>query len=209
MHGQNRHRDLFTIGHSDHEIPEFLSLLMRHGVTAVADVRSHPFSRFHPQFSRDALAESLRQAGMKYVFLGRELGARRSEPECYREGKARYDLIGLLPAFQDGLDRLRHGFGEHRIALLCAEKDPITCHRMVLVCRHLRDDPIDIQHILESGEVEAAEQAELRLLRTLGLPDEHLFRTRAELIEEAYDIQAERIAYSEAENAADVKGVGA
>lgn len=208
MFARTGDRRLFTIGHSDHEMRAFLSLLARHGVTAVADVRSQPYSRHHPQFNQDSLAASLREAGIAYVFLGRQLGARRSEPESYREGKARYDLISRLPAFQDGLDRIRRGLAEHRIALLCAEKDPITCHRMVLVCRHLRGDPLDIRHILESGEAEGTEQAESRLLHALGLPEEHLFRTRAELIEEAYDLRAERIAYAEAETAPEVKGAG-
>lgn len=190
---------LFTIGHSNHEMSEFVSLLTRHGITAIADVRSHPYSRFHGQFNREVLAECLNRAEIQYVFLGRELGARRSERESYRENQARYDLIARLPAFREGLSRLRRGLITHRIALLCAEKDPITCHRTVLVCRHLRSEPIRIQHILDDGSIETMEQAEARLLEAVKLPSEHLFRPRSELIEEAYDMQAERIAYTESE----------
>lgn len=190
---------LFTIGHSDHEMSEFVSLLARHGVNAIADVRSQPYSRFHGQFNRDTLAELLKRAGIQYVFLGRELGARRSERESYRGKQARYDLISQLPAFRDGLERLRRGLATHRIALLCAEKDPITCHRTVLVCRHLRSDPIIIQHILEDGSIETTEQVEARLIEAVGLPPTHLFKGRSELIEQAYDLQAERIAYTESE----------
>lgn len=188
---------LFTIGHSDHEMPEFVSLLERYGVTAIADVRSQPYSRFHGQFNRETLAELLNRAGIQYVFLGRELGARRSERESYHEKQARYDLIAKLPAFHEGLDRLRRGLTTHRIALLCAEKDPITCHRTVLVCRHLRADFIDIRHILADGSIETMDQAETRLLEAVKVPAEHLFRARSELIEHAYDLQGERIAFTE------------
>ncbi len=190
---------LFTIGHSDHEMPDFISLLTRHGVTAVADVRSQPYSRFNGQFNRETLFELLKRAGIQYVFLGRELGARRSERESYEGKQARYDLIARLPAFREGLDRLRRGFGTHRIALLCAEKDPITCHRTVLVCRHLRADSIEMRHILEDGSIETTEQVEARLLEVVGLPPSHLFKDRSELIEEAYELQGERIAFTESE----------
>lgn len=191
---------LFTIGHSDHEMPVFVAILARHGVTAVADVRSHPYSRFHGQFNRETMAELLKRSGIQYVFLGRELGARRSEKESYHERQARYDLIARLPAFREGLDRLRRGVHTHRIALVCAEKDPITCHRTVLVCRHLRADPIDIRHILGNGSVETMDQIETRLLEAAKLPAEHLFRPRSELIEHAYDLQGERIAFTESDS---------
>ena len=192
---------LFTIGHSDHEMPEFVSLLTRHGVDVVADVRSHPYSRFHGQFNRDTFAELLNRAGIQYVFLGRELGARRSERESYEGKQARYDRIARLPVFREGLERLRHGLGSHRIALVCAEKDPITCHRTVLVCRQLRSDPIEIQHIMYDGSTETMEQSEFRLLEVVGLPNADLFQDRSELIEQAYDLQAERIAYTEPDTA--------
>lgn len=190
---------LFTIGHSDHEMQEFAALLARHGVTAVADVRSHPYSRFHGQFNRETLTESLKDKRIQYVFLGRELGARRSERECYQGNQARYELIARLPAFREGLQRIRNGLASHRIALLCAEKDPLTCHRAILVCRQLRMEPIDIQHILEDGSLETMEQADSRLLEVVGLPSTHLFLDRSSLIDQAYDVQAQRIAYTESD----------
>jgi len=192
-------RCLFTVGHSDHEMAEFIALLTRHEIDAVADVRSQPYSRFHSQFNRETLAESLKRAGIQYAFLGKELGARRAEPESYRDRQARYDLIAGLPAFREGIERIRRGLTTHRIALLCAEKDPLTCHRTVLVCRHLRSEPISIEHILEDGSIETTEAAEARLLELVGLPPAHLFKNRQELIEEAYDMQGERIAYTESD----------
>jgi uncharacterized protein (DUF488 family) len=186
---------LYTIGHSDHPTDRFLALLAAHRITAVADVRSAPYSRWQPQFNREALAAGLAGADIRYVFLGQELGARRSEPECYEGGKARYDLIARSALFKDGLDRVRRGLGRFRIALLCAEKDPLTCHRAILVCRHLKSAVPAIYHILEDGAVESHPEAESRLLALAGITDGDLFRTRDELLAEAYDWQGERIAY--------------
>ncbi len=192
---QTARPSLFTIGHSDHHIDHFLDLLREYRVDAVADVRSQPYSRHQPQFNRESLAEVLKTIDAKYVFLGRELGARRSEPESYDGGRARYDLIRHLPAFQDGLARIQRGVESNRIALLCAEKDPVTCHRTVLVCRELRALPIDILHIREDGLCETTAAIETRLLRLWRLQDADLFSERTALVELAYDKQAERIAY--------------
>ncbi|TVS09928.1 MAG: DUF488 domain-containing protein [Planctomycetaceae bacterium] len=190
---------LFTIGHSTHEWSAFAALLQQHGVTAVADVRSSPFSRFTPQFNRDMLTQSLKNERIAYVFLGRELGARRSEPECYVDRQARYELIQQSPLFNEGLERLRGGLRDHRIALLCAEKDPITCHRMVLVCRALRGDPIVIQHILEDGTLESNAEAEKRMHKATGVPETALTAPPEDLIEEAYKRQGRKIAWVESE----------
>lgn len=187
---------LFTIGHSNHPLEAFLALLRVHRITAVGDVRSSPYSRFNPQYNRELLAASLRQAGLAYVFLGDDLGARRAEPECYEGGKARYERVAQLPRFRAGLDRVRRGTEAFRVALMCAEKDPLVCHRGVLICRHLREHG-PVYHIREDGSLEPHADAETRLLALCDLPAQDLFRSRAELVEEAYTIQGERIAYTE------------
>lgn len=189
----SKHR-LVTVGHSNRSADELLELLKQNRVTAVADVRSHPYSQRFPHFNAGPLKAAVKEAGIDYVFLGDQLGARRKEPECYIAGQARYDLIAQTDEFKKGLDRVRRGLHSHSIALLCAEKDPLTCHRMVLVCRHLRGD-CEITHLLELDAVEDQRQAELRLVESVGLPTRHLFATTDELIEQAYDIQGEKIAY--------------
>jgi len=189
---------LFTIGHSNRELDEFVELLQEHQITAVADVRSQPYSARHPDFNAEPLKRRLQQFGIRYAFLGEELGARRGEPECYVEGQAKYERVAQLPAFQRGLDRIRKGAEEHRIALMCAEKDPLTCHRGILICRWLRDE-MEIRHILSRAELETHEQAEERLLEICGLPARDLFRSRGELLSEAYERQGAKIAYQETE----------
>jgi uncharacterized protein (DUF488 family) len=188
--------DLLTIGHSVHPIERFLELLLMHGVTALCDVRSSPYSRFTPQFNRESLKDELAKHHFAYIYLGAELGPRSSDPNCYEGGKVQYDLLAVTDLFQQGLSRLRKGMTSHRIALMCAEKDPIVCHRMILICRHLRDDGISIGHLLEDGSIEDNRDAEARLLDLLKISPEDLFSTTADQVAHAYDLQGERIAYT-------------
>ena len=188
---------LYTIGHSNHPVDHLLHLLSLHQVSAVADVRSIPFSRYTPQFNQGPLQKVLRGAGREYVFLGKELGARSEDPACYKDGKLQFGLVAQTGLFQNGLARILKGMETYRIALLCAEKDPITCHRMILVCRNLRLHIPVIRHILEDGRAEENPQAERRLRQSLGIQENHLFATLEELTEEAYDIQGMRIAHEE------------
>ncbi|MFO1095719.1 MAG: DUF488 domain-containing protein [Planctomycetaceae bacterium] len=187
---------LFTIGHSNHDWPKFLGLLQQQGVTAVADVRSQPTSRL-PQFRRAALEQKLREAGIEYVFLGRELGARRDEPECYEEDCALYERIAALPLFCRGIERILDGTPRHRIALMCAEREPLDCHRTLLVCRQLRNKPVVIQHILADGQVESHAVTEQRLVQLIREPQSLLDSevTESDWLDRAYLERGRAIAY--------------
>ncbi len=188
---------LFTIGHSNHPIDTFIALLQRQGVTAVGDVRSHPYSRYAPQYSRDPLKAALARVGIAYVFLGRELGARSKNPECYKQGKVQYDRLAKQPEFTEGIKRVTKGMEQHSIALMCAEKDPLECHRTLLVARKLREAGLEITHIHADGSLEDHKTLESRLLEVCKLPEGDMFRQRDELISEAYAIQGERVAYQD------------
>lgn len=187
--------ELFTIGHSTHDFSAFLQLLRKHGIEAVADVRSRPYSRL-PWFSRPAMEPELKKEGIRYVFLGTELGARRTERECYIGSRADYDLIAKTDAFRRGLERLEKGVSKFRIALMCAEKDPLDCHRTVLVCRHAKRFA-EISHIHGDGKLESHEAAEMRMLRRYTTAEGDLFRSRIELLNQAYKRRGEEIAYVE------------
>lgn len=192
-------RQLYTVGHSVHTLPRFIDLLKRHRITAVCDVRSTPYSRLHPHFNREPLRQELKQHKIAYVFLGKELGGRSSDPSSYNaEGRVKYDRIAETDTFKHGLVRVREGMQTHRIALMCAEKDPLTCHRSVLICRHLRNETdLSILHILDDGQTEQHEESERRLLRLARMEQGDLFKTVQEQIEEAYEHQERRIAYRE------------
>ena len=191
---------LYTIGHSNHPAENFIELLLRHNITAVCDVRSQPYSKFNPQFNRENIQKDLKQSNIAYVFLGRELGPRSDDPACYIDGQVRYHLLAETDLFQEGLKRLLKGMQYYRIAMMCAEKDPIMCHRMILVCRHLRQEVAEIRHILEDGRIEELADSEERLLRVLKIPPLQLFDSTEDLIIRAYDVQGEKIAYSSQTN---------
>jgi len=187
---------IFTIGHSNHALDAFLVLLNRHGVTAVADVRSQPYGRLE-HFNREYLAAELKAAGIEYIFLGRELGARREESECYQDNQAPYEKIAMLPAFQEGLSQLIQNARKHRLAIMCAEKEPLDCHRTILICRNLRGRGLRIGHILADGNLEDHASSEKRLVRKMGI-ERTLFEpdlTNEEILERAYDQRARQIAF--------------
>jgi uncharacterized protein (DUF488 family) len=196
---------IYTIGHSNVSSEAFLERLRQHQITAIADVRSQPYSQYLPHFNRAVLKATLHQAGIRYVFLGRELGARSDDPTCYRNGQVVYARLAATPLFTSGLDRLRAGMTKERIALLCAEKDPATCHRAILVCRQLRHPELRIEHILSDGTLESQQDLEQRLLQLHTLNQLTFLNSQspADLIEEAYERQGERIAYSKPDNAND------
>jgi uncharacterized protein (DUF488 family) len=186
---------VFTIGHSNHSSERFLALLRGAGITAVADVRSIPRSRRWPHFSRARIEEWLAEAGIAYVFLGAELGGKPADPALLREGRPDYELMAAMPSFQAGLDRVLDGAGRYRIALMCAEREPLDCHRFLLVSRHLRERA-DIRHILADGSIEPHESTENRLLRQTGVAVDALFADLPpprHAVARAYDIRSGKL----------------
>ena len=164
---------ILTIGHSNHGLERFLALLEGAGVRAVADVRSRPVSRFVPHFNRERLKAALDEHGIAYHFLGRELGGRPDDPALIRAGKPDYDAMACTPAFAAGLGRVMELGANEKVALLCAERDPVDCHRFLLIGRELAKRAIPVAHILASGDVEPHEGTERR---AGGAPAPDLFR---------------------------------
>jgi uncharacterized protein (DUF488 family) len=197
---------IFTVGHSTHSFGAFVILLKQHGITALADVRSAPFSRYNPQFNKDALERDLKLHGIKYVFLGRELGARSNDPSCYENGRVQYARLARTEQFRQGIARLMRGAQDHRIALMCAEREPLECHRTLLVASALDKEGVEVIHILGDGGLETHGNAVERLLDMTGLPHEDLFRSREELISQAFARQEERIAYVDEKLTAEASG---
>ncbi len=188
---------VYTIGHSNHSITAFVELLRRHGISAICDVRSHPYSRFVPQYSQEPLKASLAAEGIAYAFLGKELGARSNNPACYKQGKVQFELLAREPGFADGIRRVIQGMARYSIALMCAEKDPADCHRGLLVARKLFEAGVPVSHILADGAVESQEAMEGRLLAMFKLPEGDMFKSRADFVSDAYSMQGERVAYQD------------
>ncbi|KWT62180.1 hypothetical protein ADL21_09360 [Streptomyces albus subsp. albus] len=186
---------VFTVGHSTHSVSHFLSLLRKHEITAVADVRSTPASRFTPQFNRDTVMRALHDADIKYVFLGKELGARTQDADCYANGQVQFNRLSRTPDFVSGINRLQQGARTETIAIMCAEQEPLDCHRCVLVARVLEERGTTVDHIHSDGHIESHAMAMRRLMTLFGLDREELFRTATERLQEALSRQEQRIAY--------------
>jgi uncharacterized protein (DUF488 family) len=193
---------IFTIGHSNHSLDAFMGLLKRHGVTAIADVRSQPFSRRNPHFNREELEPALKQDGIVYVFLGDQLGGRPGQPSLYdADGRVDYQRVRTQDFFERGLERLDNARRKYTVALLCSEENPLDCHRGLMIAPALSERGIATAHIRGDGALETAAQLEQRLLDETGVDGgflDGLFAAtftdadRRELLTEAYRTMARK-----------------
>ena len=196
---------VFSIGHSNHDLADFLRLLRRAGVTAVADVRSHPFSRRLPQFNRPDLERALQARRVSYLFLGDRLGGRPEDTTLYdADGRVDYEKVRATDDFRAGLDALLLAAGRSPVAMLCSEADPLDCHRGLMIAPALLERGLAPLHLRRDGTVETTAEMEGRLLAETqvgaGVLD-GLFAAqvtpaeRQHLLAEAYRVMARRKAF--------------
>jgi len=167
-----------TIGHSNHPIERFVELLKAGGVERLVDVRSMPGSRRFPQFSRERLAKSLAEAGIAYAWEGEALGGK-------PKAGGTYDDLAARPEFKDAIGRLIADRAGTSLCLMCAEKEPLDCHRTVLVSRRLADRDVPIEHLLADGTVRPHRDIEEALLKKAG-GGADLFEDRQARLARAY-----------------------
>jgi uncharacterized protein (DUF488 family) len=187
--------DLFSIGHSNIPAERFVALLREAGVTAVADVRSTPFSRRFPWFSGKTLAASLAQHGISYIDYGQALGGRPRDAGLYRDGVADYEVMAQQPDFCAGLDRLRAQAERSRVCLMCAEREPLDCHRCLLVARALAARGLTVGHLLHDGTIEPHPVTEERLLALCGDSNDLFVTGQSQRLAAAYRRRARAVAY--------------
>ena len=190
-------KPIFTIGHSNHSAESFIKLLQKYNINVVADVRSIPYSKYNPQFNKETLKELLKKVKIKYLFMGNELGGRPLDDSYFNEGVADYNKMSSNKEFKFGIQRLLNGRENYTIAILCSEKDPLNCHRMLLVGKVLSEKEAQVKHILYNGELEDNKQTEERLLKVTGI-ERSLFSSELEekhILEQAYKIQSKEAAY--------------
>lgn len=193
---------IFTIGHSNHSLDAFVGLLKRHDITAIADVRSQPFSGRQPHFNREALAPALREHGIAYVFLGEELGGRPGQPSLYdADGRVDYRRVRAQDFFQRGLERLENAQGKYTVALLCSEENPLDCHRGLMIAPALSERGLAPTHVRGDGSLETMAEMEQRLLDETGVDGGFLGglfdasfsdADRREMLAEAYQAMARK-----------------
>ena len=189
------HAQIFSIGHSNHSIDKFLSLLENSEINMVVDVRSAPFSRMFPQFNQETLKNALSDASIGYLFLGDQIGGRSNDPDDYLDGQVLYKALANKEAFKTGIERLKEGSAKYRIALMCSEKEPLECHRTWLVSQALASNEIVVGHIHADGTVEVHADALVRLLSLHNLSSPDLFSDDTGRVQEALTLQEKKIAY--------------
>jgi uncharacterized protein (DUF488 family) len=192
-------RQVLSIGHSTLDYEQFVARLKAAGITAVADVRTSPFSRNFPQYNRETLKEALAQDDIAYVFLGKELGGRPKGREYYTDGIADYEKMATADTFRAGLDRIEQGVRKYRIAIMCSELNPLDCHRCLLVGRALAGRGLTIGHILSDGQIVRQEGIERQLLVMAGKQEDDMFASPAERVNDAYRDRARKVAFAESQ----------
>jgi uncharacterized protein (DUF488 family) len=187
--------DLFSIGHSNHSIDRFIDLVRTAGVTTIADVRSVPASRRYPWFSAKRLGKHLAQAGIAFEPMGDALGGRPRDPALFRDGVADYAAMAATPAFRAGLDRVIEATRNHRVCLMCSEREPLDCHRCLLIAPQLAQRGLNVGHILADGTIEPHAAAEERLLVLVGKAPELFAADRSERLQAAYRRRGQSAAF--------------
>ncbi|MFN3480124.1 MAG: DUF488 family protein [Thermodesulfovibrionales bacterium] len=147
-------RTLYTIGHSNMDIDNFVQLLVSANIEVLVDVRSSPYSKYASQFNKGQLIKVIKANGIKYVYLGDLLGGKPSDKSCYINNEPNYDLIRKKEFYQRGLDRLMNGIAQYHVAILCSEEDPLKCHRRNLIAKDMHVRGVKVLHIRNNGVIE-------------------------------------------------------
>ena len=156
---------VFTIGYSNLTTERFSELIQSYGITAIADVRSSPYSKMFPIYNKENMPAWLKKIAVRYVYLGNELGPRSTNDSLYKNDQIQFDLLSNTELFQKGINRLINGSKENKIAIMCAEKDPMTCHRSLLVAHYGKDENIEFSHIHQNGSLESHDDMLDRAMR--------------------------------------------
>jgi uncharacterized protein (DUF488 family) len=156
-------RHIFSIGHSNHPIEKFMSILKQNEIELVVDTRSQPYSKFAPHFSSGSIEALLKKEGIDYLFLGKELGGRPQEPEFYdSEGHVLYWKLANTAKLKEGIQRLEEEAKTRRVAIMCSEEDPRCCHRRLLVGKVLSGRGTELDHIRSDGRIQPEEELDPR-----------------------------------------------
>lgn len=157
---------IYTIGYGAREINELVAVLRSFNIAYLIDIRSKPYSSFKPDFSKQALASHLEQAGIRYVFMGDTLGGQPDTPDCYVDGKVDYEKVAQQPFYQTGIGRIVEAFRQQQlVVLMCSEGRPEQCHRTKLIGRTLAKEGVALAHIDENDQLISQEDVLLRLNR--------------------------------------------
>ena len=149
---------IYTVGHSNVPISQFVDLLQTFKIAVVVDVRSRPFSKYATQFNKDLIRQSLVENNIIYVYMGDLLGGKPEDKKYYnRGGYVMYDRLAESPSFQTGISRLMKGIALYRVTIMCSEEDPTNCHRRLLIGKVLMEREVNVLHIRKGGIIQTEE----------------------------------------------------
>ena len=188
---------IYTIGHSNHEIETFINLLKTAKIDMIVDVRSAPFSKMYPHFNRDTLESVLKDNNTGYLFLGDLIGGRSRNRSDYENGQVVYSRLASKDDYQATIRRVLDGSTKFQIALMCSEKEPLDCHRTLLVSQSLSALGVEVEHIHADGKIESQSDVLNRLLRNYNVDAPDLFGEETDRLQEALLKQEKKIAYSD------------
>jgi uncharacterized protein (DUF488 family) len=180
MHQKSARVPIYTIGYGDRSIDDFIAVLQRYAIKYLIDVRTAPYSRYKPEFSKAALERSLQAAGIRYLFLGDALGGRPDDPSCYTDDKVDYEKVKSKEFYHRGLARIQTAFQQQQtVALMCSEGKPEQCHRSRLIGVSLEEMEVPVAHIDENDELQGQQDVILGLTKgQLGLFGDPEFTSR-------------------------------
>ena len=198
-------KEIYTIGYSSFKIEDFIQTLKRNNITCVIDVRSNPFSEYFQDYNKDILEKKLKKENIMYRNYKKEFGARQEDPSFYPKGYLDFDLFTKSEQFNEGLLKIAKGIEMgFSFVLMCAEKDPITCHRNIMVAKAFKERGYNIKHILFDGSIESQDDIEKRMIKEyfpernqMALFDEN--KSDEDLIKASYNKKNEEIGYRIAE----------
>jgi uncharacterized protein (DUF488 family) len=188
---QTERPPIFTIGYGNRPVEELIALLQHYKIEYLVDIRSQPYSRYHPDFSKAALEAKIKQQGLRYLFMGDKLGGRPEDADCYVNGKVDYAVLRAKPFYQQGVQRISTARERGaRMALLCSEQKPQECHRGKLIGPTLREQGIEVAHIDEEGKLKSQEEVDLLLTGgQLSLFDDPMLNTKTGLSRKKYALE--------------------
>ena len=191
---------LYTIGYSGFSVDEFIMALKQDLIKAVIDIRSAPYSSYYEQYNKDNIKNSLKKHDIHYLFFGDELGAKPKDKKLYSNNVADFAKITNSAAFTNGCKRVMDGLNQFPVCIMCAEKDPINCHRAILITNSFRKiyPEINILHIHSTSNVEQQESLDQRIMAKYNLEHEDLFMNFEERLNAAYLLREKDIAYNDA-----------
>ena len=197
--------EIYTVGHSNYTVERLIDMLKHYNINCVVDIRGTPYSKYNIQFDKETIRYTLTKAGFIYIYMAKELAAKRINKQSYNEeGYSDFEKVIKEREFLEGIERLKNGCNKgYKIALLGAMQEPIRCHRSILVGRALRENGFNVKHILDDYSIASQEDIEQMLLdkyfsnRAQMTIDDLIGNslTREEMIEEGYRLANKEIGY--------------